>query len=85
MHKELAAPSFHDMRFSFASIVGDVEQQVQMALRKELAENASSVMTENFPIGKRAVDCRPHGAEITLTDLRAERRTSKLAIGELDS
>src|SRR5262249_26193531 len=54
-------------------------------LGKEAPDDLPRVMAENFPIGERAIDCRAHSAEITLADLRSDRRAGELALRQRDA
>src|SRR5262249_25624607 len=73
------------MRFDLAGVVRDVEQEIEGGIGKEAPDDLPRVMAENFPIGQRAVDRRAHGAEITLADLRSDRRASELALRQRDA
>ena len=44
-------------------------------------ENAPGAVTEDFAVGERTVGRRAHGTEITLPDLRMDRRAGEFAIG----
>ena len=63
----------------------DIEQQAQIAIGKKVTENAPGVMAEDFAVGERAIDRRPHGAQVALADLRMDRRAGELAVGKLDA
>src|SRR3974377_194845 len=85
VHEQLASPAIDHMRLDFTGIVGHIEQKAQIATRKVMRENAPGVVTENLAICQRAIDGRAHGTEITSADLRIDRRTGKLAVGQLDA
>ena len=85
MNEQITVLSIDRMPFDLAGIVRDVEQQAQITVGKEVAENAPRVVAEDFAIGERAVDRGPHRAEVALADLRVDRRAGEFAVGELDA
>ena len=82
MNEQVMALSLDQVRFHLAGIVRDIEQEGQVVAGKKVAENATCVVTEDFTIGQRTIDCRSHRAQVALADLRVDRRTGKLAVGK---
>src|SRR6516162_6857069 len=80
MHEQLAAPAIDLMRFDLARIVGHVEEQTEIYIRKEVAEDPACVVPDDFSVGDRAVDGSPHSTEIALADLRFDRGAGQFAI-----
>ena len=85
MNEQITPHSVHEMTLDLASVVRDIEQKAQFIVRKEVREDAADVMAENLAIGERAIDRRPHRAEVALTDLRIDRRAGEFAIGKVNT
>ena len=74
MDVEVASPAVDSVRLDLASIVRDVIEQLQPAVRKEVTEDAARIVAEDLTVRERAVDRATHCAEIALPDLRVDRR-----------
>ena len=85
MHEQFASLAADQVRFDLAGVVRNVEQQRQLAIGKEMPEDAPRIVAEDFAIGEGAVHRRPHGAEIASTDLRIDRRAGEFAVGKHNS
>ena len=70
--------------FDLARVVRHVEQQSEIGIGKEMAEDPARVMADDLAVGERAIDGGAHGAEIALADFRFDRRTGELAVGQRD-
>src|SRR6516165_4477768 len=85
MHEQLALLSADHVRLDLAGVVGNIKQKAQVAIRKVISKDSAGVVTKNLAISERAIDGRAHRTEITLADVRIDRRTGELAIGQLDA
>ena len=85
MNEQLAPLVLDTMCLDLAGVVGDVEKEVEQAVREEVAEDLPGVVAYNLAVGQRAVDARPHGAEIARADLGPNQCAGELAIGKSDA
>ena len=85
VNEQLARFTLDRVRFDLAGIVRDIKQKAQIAIGKKMSENAPRVMAEDFAVGKRAIDRRPHRAEVALADFRVDRRAGELSVNKLDA
>jgi hypothetical protein len=85
MHKQLAAAAIGLMLLDLARIVGHVEQQTEIYIRKEVAEDPARVVPDDLSVGERAVDGSAHSTKIALADFRLDRAAGQLAIRQGNS
>jgi hypothetical protein len=55
MNKEFPPLSVDDVHLDLTRIVRDIEKQAQVAIRKEMSEDAPRAVTEDFAVGERAI------------------------------
>jgi hypothetical protein len=65
-----------------AGVVRHIEQEAQLAIRKEMRKNTPRIVAEDLTVGERAVDRGAHSAEVSLPDLRIDRCACEFAIGK---
>src|SRR5512141_1956301 len=84
MDEETSGLSVDNMLLDFAGVMGNIVQQRECRLREEIGEDLPDQVRDDLTIGKGAIDCRAHRAEILLPHLRIDRGTGQFPIRQFD-
>jgi len=85
VHEQPPRLAVHGVSLFLAGVVRHVVDQRQPGLGKEAREHLPRQMRQDLPVGQRAVDGRPHGAQILAPECRFERRTGQFAVRQHDA
>ena len=84
MDEEAGQYPIDHMLLDLAGVMRDVVEQRKGCLWQDVGENLSDEMRDDLSIGQRAVDRRPHRAEILLSNLRIDRGAGQFTVRQFD-
>ena len=83
--EQLSPSALNRVCLDLAGVVRDIEQELQLAIWKEVREYAPRIVAKDLAVGERAIDRGAHGAEVSLANFGIDRRAGELAIGKRDT